>query len=67
MLGGHKDVSLFQEAFAEVGVVPEFGNVVRSRFIAALAQCREKKDWSGIYERVREQTGLLNKSQQEPT
>jgi 3-hydroxyisobutyrate dehydrogenase-like beta-hydroxyacid dehydrogenase len=39
MVGGNKDVNLFQEAFSKVGVAPEIGNVVRSRFISALGTC----------------------------
>jgi 3-hydroxyisobutyrate dehydrogenase-like beta-hydroxyacid dehydrogenase len=59
MVGGNKDMNLFQEAFSSVGVVPEIGNVVRARFIAALAQGMEGKDWSAIYEIVRAQSGLV--------
>lgn len=58
MIGGNKDITLFQEAFARAGVAPELGNVVKSRFISALSQGMEKKDWSGIYEVVRNQSGL---------
>lgn len=58
MAGGNKDITVFQEAFARVGVVPELGNVIRSRFISALANGMEDKDWSGIYEIVRTQSGL---------
>jgi 3-hydroxyisobutyrate dehydrogenase-like beta-hydroxyacid dehydrogenase len=58
MIGGNKDISVFQEAFARVGVVPEFGNVIKSRYISALAHGMENKDWSGIYEMVRSQAGL---------
>ena len=58
MIGGNKDISVFQEAFARVGVVPDFGNIIKSRFISALAHGMENKDWSGIYEIVRSQAGL---------
>lgn len=58
MLGGNKDLTIFQEAFARVGVVPELGNVIKGRFISALAQGMEEKDWSGIYEVVRNESGL---------
>jgi 3-hydroxyisobutyrate dehydrogenase-like beta-hydroxyacid dehydrogenase len=58
MMGGNKDVSVFQEAFSRVGISPEIGNVVRSRFISALAKKMHHKDWSGIYEIVRTQAGL---------
>lgn len=58
MIGGNKDVALFQNAFAKVGVVPEIANIVRARFISALAKGQQNKDWSGIYDIVREQSGL---------
>jgi 3-hydroxyisobutyrate dehydrogenase-like beta-hydroxyacid dehydrogenase len=58
MLGGNKDVSIFQEAFSRVGVAPEIGNIVKSRFISALSLGMENKDWSGIYEVIRAQSGL---------
>lgn len=60
MAGGNKDVLLFQEAFAKVGVAPELANVARSRIISALAQGKENKDWSGVYEMIRHQSGLNN-------
>lgn len=60
MVGGNKDVTLFQQAFAQVGVSPELANIAKSRFIAALAQGKEKKDWSAIYEVIRQQAGLNN-------
>ncbi|KTD65068.1 NAD(P)-dependent oxidoreductase [Legionella shakespearei] len=58
MKGGNKDITIFQEAFARVGVVPELGNIVKSRFISALSHGMENKDWSAIYEIVRAQSGL---------
>jgi 3-hydroxyisobutyrate dehydrogenase-like beta-hydroxyacid dehydrogenase len=58
MRGGAKDVAIFQKAFASSGVSPELANVVSSRFIAALAQGMENKDWSGIYEVIRAESGL---------
>jgi 3-hydroxyisobutyrate dehydrogenase-like beta-hydroxyacid dehydrogenase len=58
MRGGAKDVAIFQKAFAHSGVSPELANVVSGRFIAALAQGMEKKDWSGIYEIIRAEAGL---------
>lgn len=60
MIGGNKDVSIFQEAFSSVGVVPEIGNAVRARFISALAQKMHHKDWSAIYEIIRSQSGLTS-------
>jgi 3-hydroxyisobutyrate dehydrogenase-like beta-hydroxyacid dehydrogenase len=58
MAGGHKDIAIFQEAFARVGVVPELGNILRGRFISALAQGMDDKDWSGIYEVISRESGL---------
>jgi 3-hydroxyisobutyrate dehydrogenase-like beta-hydroxyacid dehydrogenase len=58
MRGGAKDVAIFQKAFANSGVSPGLANVVSGRFIAALAQGMEKKDWSGIYEIIRAEAGL---------
>lgn len=58
MLGGNKDVALFQEAFSKVGVAPELANVAKSRFTDALAQGMQEKDWSAIYEIIRKDAGL---------
>lgn len=58
MIGGNKDITIFQEAFARAGVVPELGNIVKARFISALSHDMANKDWSAIYEIVREQSGL---------
>jgi len=58
MKGGNKDVGIFQEAFARVGVAPEIANVVKSRFISALAHGMQDQDWSGIYEIIRSDAGL---------
>jgi 3-hydroxyisobutyrate dehydrogenase-like beta-hydroxyacid dehydrogenase len=57
--GGAKDIGIFQKAFTTAGVSPELANVVSSRFIAALAQGMEKKDWSSIYEIIRTEAGLM--------
>jgi len=59
MLGGNKDVTLFQQAFNKVGVAPELANVVKSRFNKALKEGMENKDWSGIYEIVRMESELV--------
>lgn len=58
MVGGNKDVSIFQDAFARVGVAPEIGNVVKSRFTSALANNMKDLDWSAIYEIVRRDAGI---------
>ena len=53
MTGGQKDVKIFLKAFTEVGVKPELGNLLQTRFQHAIAAGLDKKDWSGIYEIVR--------------
>jgi 3-hydroxyisobutyrate dehydrogenase-like beta-hydroxyacid dehydrogenase len=58
MHGGLKDVSVFQQAFIDVGVVPALADLVKGRFVSALAQGMEHKDWSGIYEVIRKESGL---------
>ena len=58
MIGGNKDVSIFQEAFSKAGVAPEIANIVKSRMTSALSLGMKDKDWSSIYEIVRAQSGL---------
>ncbi len=58
MVGGNKDVSIFQDAFSRVGVAPEIANIVKSRFTSALANNMQDDDWSAIYEVVRRDAGL---------
>ncbi len=60
MIGGNKDVSIFQDAFTRVGVAPEIANVVKNRFTAALANNMQDMDWSAVYEIVRRDAGLKN-------
>ncbi len=55
---GMKDVSIFQEAFEDVGVVPKLANLVKERYIVAKAKHLSEKDWSAIYEVVRDEAGL---------
>ena len=56
--GGNKDLSLFQQAFANAGVVPDLANVIRDKFIIALAHQMENKDWSAVTEITRKQANL---------
>lgn len=58
MRGGNKDVDLFQQAFTEVGVIPDVANMVRGKFTEALANGMANKDWSAISEIVRQRSGL---------
>jgi len=55
---GFKDLRLFQQAFTDVGVVPDFGNVITNKFIIAVAHGMAEKDWSAITEITRHQAGL---------
>lgn len=56
--GGFKDINLFQQAFAHAGVVPEIANIIKDKFIIALAHHMEQKDWSAITEITRLQANL---------
>ncbi|WP_115707242.1 NAD(P)-dependent oxidoreductase [Legionella sainthelensi] len=56
--GGFKDINLFQQAFAHAEVVPEIANIIKDKFIIALAHHMEYKDWSAITEITRLQANL---------
>lgn len=56
--GGMKDINLFQQAFAQVGVVPGIANLIKDKFIIALAQGMDKKDWSAMTEVTRWEAGI---------
>ncbi|HHF7365455.1 TPA: NAD(P)-dependent oxidoreductase [Legionella bozemanae] len=58
MKGGLKDLNLFQQAFAQVGVVPDIANIIKDKFIIALAHHMDSKDWSGITEITRLQSNI---------
>ena len=58
LTGGFKDLSLFQQAFADARVVPDIANVIKDKFIIALAHHMEKKDWSAITEITRKLANL---------
>lgn len=58
MKGGLKDITLFQQAFANAGVIPEIANVIKDKFIIAMAHHMENKDWSGITEVSRLQANI---------
>lgn len=48
LTGGMKDIKLFQQAFAQVGVVPGIANILKDKFIIALAHQMGSKDWSAV-------------------
>jgi 3-hydroxyisobutyrate dehydrogenase-like beta-hydroxyacid dehydrogenase len=56
--GGYKDIHLFQQAFATVGVVPDIANIIRDKMIVALAHQMEGRDWSAVTEITRLQANL---------
>lgn len=53
LTGGMKDIKLFQQAFAQVGVVPGIANILKDKFIIALAHQLGAKDWSAVTEVTR--------------
>lgn len=55
---GFKDLNLFQQAFTEVQVVPDIANIIKNKFITALAQGMGEKDWSAVTDITRMQAGL---------
>lgn len=58
MIGGFKDINLFQQAFINVGVVPNIINVLKDKFIIALAHEMDEKDWSSVTEVTRLQANI---------
>ena len=58
MRGGFKDISIFQKAFTGVNAVPRLGDLLKSRYISALANGMDNEDWSASYEVVRNESGL---------
>lgn len=56
--GGMKDISLFQKAFADVGVVPSIANIIKDKFIIAMAHDMEGKDWSAVTEVTRREANI---------
>lgn len=60
MTGGQKDARIFRQAFLEAGIAPELVELLNHRYDTALSLGMKDKDWSGIYEVVRKQSGLAN-------
>lgn len=58
MAGGQKDARIFKQAFLNAGVTPELVNLLNQRYEAAMTLGMKEKDWSGIYEVIRKQSGL---------
>ncbi|MDR3477237.1 MAG: NAD(P)-dependent oxidoreductase [Gammaproteobacteria bacterium] len=51
--GGNKDVTLFQKALSDVGIVPDIANVIKNKFTIAKVNGLAEKDWSAITEVTR--------------
>ncbi|MCC5013546.1 MULTISPECIES: NAD(P)-dependent oxidoreductase [unclassified Legionella] len=58
--GGFKDLNLFQQALTNAQVVPHIANIIKDKFIIALAHHLEEKDWSAVTEITRLQANILN-------
>jgi 3-hydroxyisobutyrate dehydrogenase-like beta-hydroxyacid dehydrogenase len=58
LVSGLKDVRLMLEASEEVAVPLSFAGVLREKFIAAIANGFQSKDWSAVTEATRMSAGL---------
>lgn len=56
--GGLKDLTLFQQAFTEMRVVPDIANIIKDKLIIAMAHAMEHQDWSAFTEITRLQAGI---------
>lgn len=56
--GGFKDLNLFQKAFTDVCVVPDIANIIKDKFIIAMAHNMTDKDWSAVTEITRKQANI---------
>jgi 3-hydroxyisobutyrate dehydrogenase-like beta-hydroxyacid dehydrogenase len=58
LLGGLKDVIIFEEAFTDMRVIPGIAKVVKDKLVTAVARGLGNKDWSATYEITRLMAGL---------
>lgn len=58
LIGGLKDVSIFEDAFTDVCVIPGIAKIVKDKMVTAVAHGMGHKDWSATYEITRLQAGL---------
>ncbi len=56
---GFKDVQLMLQASTAVRAPLSYASLIREKFLAALAQGMENRDWSAIYEITRANAGLV--------
>jgi 3-hydroxyisobutyrate dehydrogenase-like beta-hydroxyacid dehydrogenase len=57
-LSAFKDVQLILQSSSDVRVPLPYANTIRDKFLAAIANDLEKKDWISIYEITRMLAGL---------
>ncbi|WDP89525.1 MAG: NAD(P)-dependent oxidoreductase [Desulfobacter sp.] len=58
LVGGLKDVKIYEEAFTNVYAIPSIARIVKDKMLTAIALGMGKKDWSTTYEITRLQAGL---------
>lgn len=58
LVGGLKDVKIYEEAFTNVYAIPSIARIVKDKMTTAIALGMGKKDWSTTYEITRLQAGL---------
>ena len=58
LLGGLKDVLIYEEAFTDMRVIPGIAKVVKDKLVTAVARGLGNKDWSATYEITRLMAGL---------
>lgn len=58
MVAGLKDISLFQQAFSDVQVIPGIINICKNKHISAIANGMKDLDWCATYEVTRMEAGL---------
>jgi 3-hydroxyisobutyrate dehydrogenase-like beta-hydroxyacid dehydrogenase len=58
LLSAFKDVQLILQNSSDVHVPLPYANTIRDKFLAAIANDLEKKDWISIYEITRMLAGL---------
>lgn len=58
LVGGLKDVKIYEEAFTNVYAIPSIAKIVKDKMVTAIALGMGNNDWSTIYEITRLQAGL---------
>lgn len=58
LIGGLKDVKIYEEAFTDVYTIPSIAKIVKDKMVTAIALGMGENDWSTTYEITRLQAGL---------